>query len=170
MILHLLRHAKTELRSRSGKDIDRSLLLKGIIQSNMMGTFFQQSDLVFPVVLCSVSARTKQTFEIVSSFTSLEKVNFLDQLYLADRESLLDLIWSQEHKKDLLIIGHNDGLSELASYLTDDYIELKTCGYMAISFEADSWKEISHGLGTIKDAFRPKVYLPSWYEEHSDKQ
>ena len=170
MILHLLRHAKTEIRSHSGKDIDRSLLLKGIIQSNMMSTYFQRSELVFPVALCSVATRTRQTLEIVSSFTPLEKVNFVEQLYLADRESILHLIWSQDHKKDLLIIGHNDGLSELASYLTDDYIELKTCGYMAISFEADSWKEISHGLGTIKDAFRPKVYLPSWYEEHNDKQ
>jgi phosphohistidine phosphatase len=170
MILHLLRHAKTEVHSKSGKDIDRSLMLKGIIQSNMMGSFFQQSGLEFPVIHCSVSTRTKQTLEIVSSFVHPEKIKFSDQLYLADRESILDLIWSQENNGDLLIIGHNDGLSELASYLTGENIHLKTCGYIAISFDSDSWKEISHGLGSVKTIFRPKVYLPSWCEECSGRQ
>lgn len=161
MILHLIRHAKTEVRSTSGKDFDRSLMLKGVVQSNMLGTYLHDHNKKFNLTFCSDAIRTRQTLEILSSFMDLGKVNLEHNLYLADREFLLQMLWSMKHKKDVLIIGHNDGLSELASYLTDSFIDLKTCGYIALKFDANNWQETSHGTGIIVDQYRPQAYLLS---------
>lgn len=160
MRLHLLRHAKTEVNSVSGKDFDRVLMTKGIMQANLMGQYLKASSIRVNETYCSDSLRTKQTFEIISKSVDCGKINFKNELYLADRETLLALLWRIKHKKDLLIIGHNDGLSEFASYLTDQSVHLKTSGYLCIEFDGDAWKETSMGTGTIVDAYRPQVYFP----------
>lgn len=160
MKLHLLRHAKTEIQSLSGKDFDRTLMTKGLIQANLAGQFLKDSGVQIKETYCSDAARTQQTLSIVAKSVDCGKVILKHELYLADRETLLALLWKIKHNKDLLIIGHNDGLSELASYLTDQYIHLKTCGYVSIEFMADSWKETSMGTGTIVSDYRPQFYFP----------
>lgn len=160
MKLHLLRHAKTEVNSVSGKDFDRALMNKGIIQANLMGQYLRNRSIKNHDTYCSDAMRTRQTLTIISQLIDCKKINFKNELYLADREILLALLWRIKHKKDLLIIGHNDGLSQFASYLTDLPVHLKTCGYLCIEFQADSWKETSMGTGTIVDDYRPQVYFP----------
>ena len=61
------------------------------------------------------------------------------------------------NSKDIFIIGHNNGLSDFASYLTDDYIDLKTCDFVTIDFEIDTWQEASKGLGKVTNRFHPLV-------------
>lgn len=160
MKLHLLRHSKTEISSASGQDFDRALTTKGIIQSNLMGKYLNDASVEIHETYCSDSTRTKQTLAIISKSIDCGKINFKNELYLADRETILGLLWRLKHKKDILIIGHNDGLSKFASYLTDQPVHLKTCGYVCIEFKADSWKETSIGMGTIIDDYRPQVYFP----------
>lgn len=160
MKIHLLRHAKTEIQSISGKDFDRALLPKGIVQANICGSFFQMENTDIQETWCSEAIRTKQTLQIVSKFISCGKIIYSKDLYLADRETLLAKLWKCRHGKDILIVGHNDGISSLASYLTDENIHLKTAGYICISFEADKWKDVSCGTGTILKEFRPQVYFP----------
>ena len=160
MKLHLLRHAKTEVSSSSGKDFDRELMTKGIIQANLMGQYLMNSDLNIRETYCSEAVRTSQTLSIISKFVVCGKISLQNDLYLADRETLLAIIWKIKHKGDLLIIGHNDGLSQLASYFADQYIHLKTCGYVCLEFRADSWKETSIGTGSVIADYRPQVYFP----------
>ena len=160
MKIHLLRHAKTAIDSETGKDFDRALLPKGIIQANVDGYFLLHAGTEIFETWCSDSVRTQQTYQVLSKFIDCGKVNFINELYLADRETLLAKIWKTKHNKEILLIGHNDGISSLASYLTDKNVHLKTGGYVCISFEADSWREVSCGTGTIVNEFRPQVYFP----------
>lgn len=157
MKLHILRHAKTQVVAPSNKDFDRKLLPKGIAQSELMGTFLNEKLSRKITVHCSSSARTKQTAEIVQSFFEFRDIRFSDKLYHADLHALLDFIWSIEGKEDFLLIGHNEGISDLASYFTGKFISLKTAGYICIEFNVDSWKETSRDLGTVVDSFRPEV-------------
>lgn len=158
--LHLLRHAKTEQQSPTGKDFDRELMLKGIIQTNMISVYFQEHDIYPKLILCSSSKRTTQTLHILRESMRDSDLKMDDNLYLADRESLLQMIWDQKKGAEILIIGHNEGLSELASYLFGETIHLKTCGYLSLSFPFDKWKEISFGTGTILASYRPSVQFP----------
>ena len=158
MNLHLLRHAKTDQRSSTGKDIDRKLLVKGKNQSSEMGKYFNELSFAPSIILCSSSVRTRETISLIQKVHTFKSdVIYLENLYLCEKEELLLILCSQINAKDVFIIGHNNGLSDFASYLTDDYIELKTCDFVTIDFEIDTWQEASKGLGKVTNRFHPLV-------------
>jgi phosphohistidine phosphatase len=155
MILHLVRHGKTNQISASGQDYDRELLPRGIAQSRFLGDYLKLKESC--QVYCSSSVRTKQTLHYMNESLLLPRVNYQDDLYLCSRDHLLGLLFQQDHNKDIIIIGHNYGISDLASYLLDEAVELRTGEYIAIEFECENWSEISRGLGTTFDRYRPRV-------------
>lgn len=158
MRLLIQRHAKTDPFSDSGKDIDRKLLKKGINQASELGKFYYKHQIAPKYIFCSTAARTRQTaLYIQKEHTFTSKIQFLDALYLCEKDDLLSFLWSQDHNDEILIIGHNNGISDLASYFVDDYIELKTGEFIQIDFELDSWEETSMGLGKISKRYRPEI-------------
>jgi phosphohistidine phosphatase len=159
MKLHLLRHAKTEPFSDSGKDFDRKLMKKGILQAENIAHYFKSKNFHPTHIYCSDAARTRQTIKIVKEGNEFTTVKYLDKLYLAESPQLLSFIWEEKHNEELLIIGHNNGLSDLASYFTGEFIDLSTCEYICISFEISSWEETSKGNGTITERYHPKINL-----------
>ena len=58
---------------------------------------------------------------------------------------------------DLFIIGHNDGLSELAEELCSNSICLKTCEYIEIECPGNDWSDIFIEKGRVTAQFHPKV-------------
>lgn len=160
MKLHLIRHAKTDQMSESGKDFDRKLLPKGIIQANVLGYYLHEQNWSSAIVFCSTAERTKETLTVLTNLVFMGKTILSDELYLCDREMYLKIIWNLRHGKDLVFIGHNDGISQIASYLLEKDITLKTSGYMCIEFTAKNWSEVSRGTGDLLAQFRPEVYLP----------
>jgi len=122
MKLYLLRHAKTDPHSTTGKDFDRSLLPRGKRQSLLMAEHFTNENISPEKILCSTAKRTKETTV-----------------------------------KNLLIIGHNDGISSLASYLTEEYVHLKTCELVVLDFHVDEWAALSAGTATIAHRYRPET-------------
>lgn len=157
MKLHLLRHAKTEKFSSSGKDFDRELMEKGIRQSAEMFKFLEPQSFENTNLYCSAARRTKETFDLLCSKFKFNKVTYHHELYLAGLEELLRFIWNLKSQKDIFILGHNEGLSELASYLSGSNIYLKTCGYLQLEFDCSSSEEISRDCGIILESYRPEV-------------
>lgn len=159
MKLHLLRHAKTSPSAISGKDIDRPLSAKGIAQSNLMGLYLQKR-IDSNQTLCSSALRTRQTLEIIGYHKPLAGITISDDLYLCSQNQYLQVLWELDGQSDLLIVGHNFGISDLATYLTDARIEMRTSEYVCIEFAAIAWKEVSRGTGSIVDQYRPRVFVP----------
>lgn len=159
MKIHLIRHAKTTPLTQSTHDFDRKLLPKGIVQANVLGSYLHNKEIKPELTWCSSAIRTKETFIILQHSLELGKTTFLDDLYLCDRELFLKKIWELKNGKELLIIGHNDGISQLATYLTDEMLSMRTSEYYCIEFASKTWNEISFGTGTIIDHFHPSVYL-----------
>ena len=157
MKLHILRHAKTEPIAASGNDFERKLLQKGIAQAEAMGTYLNEKLSRKLTVYASSSQRTTETTKLIQQNFAFRDVRYDPNLYLASLEYLLKFVWSHEENHDFMLIGHNDGLSELACYFTDEYIGLKTCGYCCIEFSTSSWLETASGLGRLVDAFRPEI-------------
>ena len=60
--LNLIRHAKTETQSNSGRDFDRELMPKGREQAEILAAFLQENGIQLGNVFCSTAARTKETF------------------------------------------------------------------------------------------------------------
>lgn len=157
MKIHLLRHAKTEQLSVTGKDFDRALKERGIEQSKEMAQYLLKQGIKELETWCSTANRTRQTLCYLSDVLNPSQVEFMDDLYLCEQETFLKKLWDLNHKNDLFIIGYNDGLSDLASYFADEMIHLSTCEYICFSFSADSWVELSKGTGIIANRFRPQA-------------
>ncbi len=158
MRLHILRHAKTDPISISGKDFDRELLKKGLLQSEKMGEFFRSKSFDPSHIFCSSAVRARQTITAIQKENSFDaKIVYLNEFYLCDKDVLLKFLWEQNHGDDILIVGHNNGLSDFAGYLLDDFIDLKTCEFLSLSFDVSCWKETSKGLAIIQEHFHPSV-------------
>ena len=160
MKIHLIRHAKADSSVDSGKDFDRKLSPKGIVQVNVLAHFLHDLKIKPEIIFCSSASRTRETLSIIQHKISLGKISYFEDLYLCDREIFLSKIWELKNHKELLIVGHNDGISALASYLSDEPFMMKTGEYTCIEFKADSWQEVSRGTGRVIAHFRPSVYLP----------
>ena len=157
MKLHLLRHAKTEAASTSGKDFDRALLKKGIEQSKLMNQYLLENKLTISKVFSSDAKRTRQTFSYLKDTFVEKEIIYDNQFYLAENEILLKFINNQTTSEDIFIIGHNNGISDLAEYLTNEFVDLQTCEFISIEFKIEKWNEASQGLGTITERFHPQV-------------
>ena len=160
MKLHLVRHGKAEKFSNSGKDFDRDLAQKGIKQSQMLGKHLQEKGLAEDIaILCSSANRTVQTLESIRKHINFKNINYQNDLYLCGKDDLLNLLWGLNNNQDLLIIGHNFGISDFGQYFIDDFLELRTGEYICIEFDASNWKETSQGMGVIADLYRASVDL-----------
>lgn len=161
MKLFILRHAKTESISTTGKDKDRKLKEKGLRQCTSIGRFLESN---YPnqvwEVHCSSARRTKATYSTVkkhlSNVAQIENVTYKDELYLADKSTLLNYlstIKTSDHP--VLLIGHNDGISDLASHLIGEYLHLPTGGFVVLDLNTDSFESITSGCASLVDEFYP---------------
>lgn len=157
MNLYLIRHAKTEKTATSGNDFDRKLAEKGHLQAEKLNEFIAKFDFSNVDIWCSDAKRTKQTLSYIDTHFPSTNIEFKNELYLASSAEIKELIWNTESDKDLLIIGHNEGISDIASYFLGEDIHLKTATIIQISFEAKSRQEWSADLGRIQTIFRPQV-------------
>lgn len=158
--LQLIRHAKTNQHSHSGKDFDRELLPKGIAQANMLAQEFLSHNLELGKCLVSAAVRTKQTFSIMQQHgVSFTEVQVQPELYLASAMELLAFLHQQTDPL-VTLIGHNEGISELLCYCVDDYEHLKTSGFIQLVFDLDQWDQLSRGTGMIRHRYRPEVFAP----------
>jgi phosphohistidine phosphatase len=162
LTLNLIRHAKTNQVSPTGSDFDRALLDKGISQSNVLGNYLQTHHIELGKVLCSSALRTQQTRSIICQHLS-EQCNFVfsKKLYLCSHIELLNVI--VEFGKDeetITIVGHNEGISDLASHLSGEFVHLRTSEMISFTFPFDSWEYVINGTGVITFQYRPEVFLP----------
>ena len=154
MKLHLLRHAKTNQISPTGKDFDRELLPRAYEQLQEFREFYTQNPFQVGHILCSSAVRTRQTLDQIKDLFADVPVTFLDELYLASAGELLKIINELQSPEDILLIGHNEGISELASELSAGFILLKTCGLVSLEFPFESSAMVSKETGVLVGSFR----------------
>lgn len=147
MIVNFLRHAKTETTSSSGKDYDRNLAPKGHAQCEEIKKIVNSILSDETKIYCSSAVRTRQTAGLI--FGDLKSVSYFEELYLSTKETLLEFICSQESSQEILIIGHNFGISELVSYLSGSQVVMKTSGFVRLDFPDFSIRELSASTGVI---------------------
>jgi len=154
MKLHLLRHAKTNPQSRTGLDFDRELLPRGYEQIAELKNFLKEHPIDPKIILCSSSMRTRQTLAELQDLWPEASILFIDELYLASRQEILSEICALQTSGEMLVVGHNDGLSDLVMNLAHPPHALKTCGFISMDFPFESSAYISQDTGSILAKFR----------------
>ncbi len=126
--LVLLRHAKSSWSHPERADHDRPLNARGRRQAPLVGAWLDAHDFRPDLVLCSSARRARETVEALCEAAQWDVAVRLEQdLYLAEPEGILDLAaWQGDGAVRLLMVGHNPGLSTLASRLAGREIALRT--------------------------------------------
>jgi phosphohistidine phosphatase len=156
--LLLLRHGKAVKYQDDTTDVNRHLNKEGTAQVNQVGFILRAQGGNVGQIISSGALRTTETAEIVNHYLGLAKIEFDDDLYLADKSIILHKICSGGKSQRLLYVGHNSGISDLATYLTGKNIDMATSELVTISFDLDDWKLITAHAGRLVERLVPDIH------------
>lgn len=148
--LILVRHAQAiEAEEFKGVDFDRPLTDKGKESATIIAKYLRLSGLRPDLILASPSDRTHETAVIIAEQQKIEHIEFIDTLYNGDKRS-----GNKEHLKalqgvpnqieTLMLVGHNNDISEFAEFLTEESIpSMRKGSVIVVSFpEGITWNYI----------------------------
>lgn len=155
MLLLVLRHAKADKDSPTGRDEDRPLSDVGERQAEFIAKRLARSKdraIKAPeIIFASPAVRARTTAEIVAKAMGL-KVNFEDALALgADTKDALGLVRRlAQSERTALIVGHNPQLEELAAGLGQSDDRLRTGELIAFDITLNGTRVIATEVGAMR--------------------
>lgn len=157
--LYIVRHGKSDWKAGIKSDFDRTLNERGMHDAPLMGkhllSHYDKPDLI----VSSPAVRALTTARLVAHEVNYPLENILEEpsIYEAPLYNLLEVINGLPNEKDVVyIFGHNPGLSMLTNYLTDEYIDMKTCNVSILSASVDDWQMLIKGICTLEAFLSPK--------------
>ena len=168
--LILMRHAKSSWNNSHKDDFDRPLNSRGRENAQMVAKHIHSLGFKPELTLCSSAVRCKETLELVIPyFPKKTHIRYLDDLYLAPERAILEMIKSIKLSiNQMLVIGHNPGLSDLSQSLiyssnkNNDYFETQQFPTSAASiFEMSikNWLDFKLSDSKIIDFITPKKLM-----------
>ena len=165
--LILMRHAKSSWDNSYKDDFDRPLNSRGRENAQMVAKHIHSWGFKPELTLCSSALRCKQTLElIIPYFPKKMHIRYLDELYLAPETAILEIIKSIKLSIDqMLVIGHNPGLSDLSRSLIysskkqSDYFEtpqFPTSAASIFEMSIKNWLDFKSSESKIIDFITPK--------------
>ena len=164
---YLLRHAKAEPHSLQKDDIDRALAESGVKDSLHLGEHLAaQQYFGLDHIWCSSAVRTRQTLERVKKGFEEQggqfsvPVQYEKRLYHAPATTMLEVLrLTTPAAKQVMMVGHNPGISEFAAQLAkrgdaksihDVKLDYPTCALSIYEFHCQSWQEAGPANSEIK--------------------
>ena len=145
--LFIVRHGKSSWDSEYVEDIDRPLIDRGVRDGYTMGKRLVERNLIPEWIYSSPANRALHTAIIMARVMEIpeEKIVVKRGLYLAyqgDIKNILNI--TPKNISRLAIFGHNPSFTSLANrFLKEPLDNLPTSGVVVISFDTESWKDIS---------------------------
>ena len=154
--LILLRHAHADAAGAGQPDLDRPLSPTGREEARAAGDWLREHGLLPDRVLCSPSARTRETLaalgDIGGAPATLEPA-----IYEASPGTLAALVDAQRDAERLLLVGHNPGLEQLAALMhsgqSGDYRGMPPGGIAVLRLPVDA--EIEPGVAALTQFWWP---------------
>jgi phosphohistidine phosphatase len=168
----LLRHAKTERAGRGGDhDLSRKLTKRGRADIFAMGAYMVRYGLEPDFVIVSPAARAMETWTILADcLAKAPRPLSDDRIYNATLATLISVIRETRSAHELLVVGHNPSLHDLASRLiasgdADTRQRLKenlpTSGLVSIDLPFDDWSLLHQHSGRLERFVSPRLIVPT---------
>ncbi len=162
--LYIIRHAKSSWEDPDLNDFDRPLNDRGKRDAPRMAKRLKEKRLTPDIVLTSPARRAKDTCHIICAILgfSQTKIREMPALYHASDEQILKLIRSVKERmgdeeENLLLVGHNPGLTEFVNQLANKSIDnIPTTGIACILLKQSKWKDVTWGSGQLISFDFPK--------------
>jgi phosphohistidine phosphatase len=171
--LMLLRHAKTETDAPSGRDQDRRLDERGHRDAAEIGGWIAGHPPYPEAVLVSHATRARQTWDLaweaMKDRVPAPQVDVVPELYGAEPGQILETIRSATvpaDPKQLLLIGHNPGMHEIALMLIGGgdpagaraiADNLPTAGLAVFDFDVEDWGDVGYRRGKLAQFVSPRL-------------
>ncbi|MGF0538422.1 SixA phosphatase family protein [Agrobacterium sp. ES01] len=111
--LYLMRHANAAWAQPGTSDFDRELTDDGYAEAEIVADKAAGKNYVPARLLSSTAKRCRQTSEAIRRSMDEElDCNFIDTLYNAPADTLLEIIAAQTSSTSLMIVGHNPAMEE----------------------------------------------------------
>jgi phosphohistidine phosphatase len=161
--LTLVRHAKSSWQDGLLSDRERPLNERGENDAPLMARRIVASGIRPSLILCSPAARAVATAKIMAQVIGYP-VEFLqreEDLYLASLDGILNVLVRQEAEfNNLLLVGHNPGLTEFCNYLRPGITSnLPTAGVLAVTIDREDWSLFQRPTTTLLSYDFPKLAL-----------
>ncbi len=151
--LYVVRHAKSSWKFPDLDDIDRPLSKRGKRNAPEMGLRLAKKGIFPQLMISSPAKRALSTARKIASVIQYpkNKIRIENALYHGMEEDILDIIRRlPDDIKELMIFGHNPGLTDFVNTLSGAQIyNVPTCGIAAISFNTDHWKDVGKIPGQL---------------------
>ncbi len=145
--LYLLRHAKSSWDFEDLSDHDRPLNKRGRHDAPLMGRELASHEINPDLIISSSAVRALTTASLVAKELEYDTDNITinEAIYGAGKEELLTIIrQTPDPILNLLLVGHNPEISELANFLSPEHIaSMPTAAVVGIRFSGASWSEIN---------------------------
>lgn len=156
--IYLIRHGKAE--DGYGKaDFERSLIAKGEKKTRKIAQFLLEKHIKVDQLLVSMANRTKETAVLIADILEISRDKIIDEkaLYLASTTSILNVIYGVDDTvENIMIVGHNPGISNLATYLSGEDIDwMPTSSAVAISLKTHEWNDIPNAKSQLEFYIKP---------------
>lgn len=160
--LILTRHAKSSWDNANQPDHERPLNARGRKAATALGEWLETRGYVPKLILCSTATRTIETCQLMTqAMAEAPPVEYVKELYHAGAEQMLEVLAGFE-ATDILMIGHNPGISHLAASLAktpppnERFPVYPTGATTVFDFAQDDWSEIGTGKGAVRDFVVPR--------------
>ncbi|MGW1680951.1 SixA phosphatase family protein [Saccharopolyspora sp. NPDC002376] len=154
--LVLIRHAKSAWPD-DADDFDRPLSDRGRRDAPAVGHWLRDNAAAIELVLCSPAIRARRTWELAAPEIPAEpRLKYDDRIYAASARELLAVL--REVPPTVMtaaVIGHNPGLEDLVSLLTDEPAVLKTAAVAVLGLQCP-WASVGPDCATAVDFAKPR--------------
>jgi phosphohistidine phosphatase len=139
----LIRHAKAESFSQSGKDHDRPISPKGFEQCIEASLLLKKSNLIPQIIIASDALRTSQTAVQIGDKIDVNNISYSPALYNCATKDILSVLskLSEEMIQPALVI-HNPAISEICFEMANGrLVDITTSGIVICEFEGE-WNSL----------------------------
>lgn len=150
------------------RDFDRGLNDRGRRGAALIGTHIRDHGVRWDALLASPAARVKQTLE--AALPGIEP-SYDKRIYLADVETLLDVLREAGEADAVLLAGHNPGLQDVLfamvppaaenALFDEATVKFPTASFAVLELAVDDWASLDKECGKLVHFARPRDLDPA---------
>jgi phosphohistidine phosphatase len=147
--LLLFRHAKASRDDSGVPDHDRPLKPSGKKNAKQIGRLLRKANLVPTLIVSSTALRARKTASKAAKQMEYPRaIELSDRLYLSTSQDHLQVVQSLPDEEDrVMLVGHNPGISQFLSELTDTATELSTADLAQVELPIKHWADVAKSDG-----------------------
>lgn len=150
------------------RDFDRGLNERGRRGAALIGAHIRNHGVKWDLLVASPAARVKQTLD--AAMPGVE-ARYDKRVYLADVETLLDVLRESGGAQAVLLAGHNPGLQDVLfamvgpadeNELFDEAtVKFPTAAFAVLELAIDDWASLDNERGKLVHFARPRDLDPA---------